>query len=149
MRVTRRTFMSLSLTAGALALFAGYRWRRRAAPDLIVAILERRVGYLRVDPRTFRTFAVEYVAGRRRYERQIAAVSVLSGPLRFWSPYAWLPHGHAFRRLEDSIVSHYLLSTDFFVHDADERRIVNYLGFYNPFDTVCRNPFTRRVEAAS
>lgn len=144
MKVTRRAFISLGL--GVLPVVGVQRWRRRAAPDLIVAILERRVGYLKVDTESFRSFAAEFIVGRGQYERQIAAVSVLSGPLRYWSPYAWLPHAHAFRRLEDSIVSHYLLSTDFFVHDADETRLVNYLGLYNPFESVCRNPFGRPVE---
>lgn len=147
MRITRRAFLATSLGTGVLALAGAYRWRRRAAPDLIIAILEHRVGYLQIDPRTFAPFAQAYVARRERYRRQFADLSVVSGPLQYWSPYAWLARGHALRRLEDSVVSHFLLSTDFFQHGADERRAVNYVAFYDPGSTVCRNPFARPLDA--
>jgi hypothetical protein len=147
MRITRRTFLATSLGTGVLALVGAYRWRKRAAPDLIIAILTRRVGYLHVDPETFTSFAQMYVARRQRSQRQLTDVSVLAGPLRYWSPYSWLAQGHAYRRLEDSVVSHYLLSTDFFQHGADESRPVTYVAFYDPATTVCRNPFAQPVEA--
>jgi hypothetical protein len=55
--------------------------------------------------------------------------------------------GHPLRRLEDNIVTEYLLSTDFFFHDADESREVRYLSFYEPRLAPCRNPFANLRKA--
>jgi hypothetical protein len=147
MRITRRTFLATGLGSGVLALLGAYRWRRRTAPDLIVAILKHRVGYLQIDPQTFVQFAEMYVARRLHHRQSLADLSVLSGGLQYWSPYSWLERGHAFRRLEDSVVSHFLLSTDFFQHGADESRDVSFVAFYEPGNSVCRNPFARSLDA--
>ena len=112
--------------------------------DVIVAILERRVGYLRVESGTFRSFARNYMEYQKQYERQLAALSIFSLPLRFLSPYGWLSQRHALRRLEDNVVSTYLLSTDFFHNGADEKGAVTYLSFYDPLVVICRNPFNRQ-----
>lgn len=37
----------------------------------------------------------------------------------------------------------FLLSTDFFQNGADERRLVRYVAFYDPYQTPCYNPFAR------
>jgi hypothetical protein len=37
----------------------------------------------------------------------------------------------------------FLLSTDFFRFDADERRRVSYVGYYDPAVTPCNNPLAR------
>jgi len=34
----------------------------------------------------------------------------------------------------------YLLSTDFFRHNADESRLIQYVGFCDPYATPCSNP---------
>lgn len=99
---------------------------------------------MRVDHGTFHDFARDYVSHRKNYERQFAALSAVSLPLQFISPYRWLAQGHAFRRLEDSVVSDYLLSTDFFANGADEQRAVSYVSFYDPYVRPCSNPFNRQ-----
>jgi hypothetical protein len=45
-------------------------------------------------------------------------------------------------RLEDSLVSTYLLSSDFFLNGADESRKINYVAYYDPM-RPCQNPFAR------
>ena len=42
--------------------------------------------------------------------------------------------------LPREVFTHYLLSTDFFRHGADESRRVLYVGFYDPYITPCNNP---------
>lgn len=36
-----------------------------------------------------------------------------------------------------------LLSTDFFLNDEDETRVIRYVTFYDPSLTLCSNPFAR------
>jgi hypothetical protein len=43
----------------------------------------------------------------------------------------------------DSVRAQFLLSTDFFRFDADEARVVSYVGFYEPTLTPSNNPLAR------
>lgn len=144
--LSRRAWLAWILTAGALGTFGLVRWRRRDAADLVVAILERRVGFLQVDRESFAVFARDWLAVPSRARRP-AQFAVVSGVFRHVNVYDWVPPGHAFRRFEDAIVSNYLLSTDFFDHGADEARTVTYLGAYDPVSAICRNPFGRQVSS--
>ncbi len=141
MKLTRRKFLALGLSTGLVAAYSVYKLQWGDGTDVIVAILQRRVGYLRVDPGTFQTFAAEYMDYRKSHRRNLVRLSLLSLPLRLFTPYAWVKQGHALRRLEDNVVSLYLLSTDFFHHGADEGREVSYVAYYDPAKTPCRNPF--------
>ncbi len=145
---SRRRFVGWGVGAAGLAVLGGWIWGRRDAADLIVAILERRVGFLRVDRATFRTFAEEYVRANPRHHSRLAMASVMAGPLQWVRPHQWGGSvGGAFRRLDDSVVSTYLLSTDFFDHGADETREVSYVTYFSPLSGVCRNPFARQAGA--
>lgn len=142
-RIARRRFLGwgLGVAAGAGGLWTAWKWRYGEATEVIVAILERRVGYLQVEPAIFERFAADYVEFRKDYKRQLSILSIVSLPLQYVTPYGWLEQGSALRRLEDNVVSLFLLSTDFFEHGADEARTVGYVGFYDPYDLACRNPF--------
>jgi len=141
MNLSRRKFLVLGLAAGAVPLYAMYAWRWGDPTDIIVAILKRRVGYLRVEPSTLYDFAKSYISSRKEYDRKLATLSAISLPLQFLSPYRWLAQGNALRRLEDNVVSGYLLSTDFFANGANEQRAVSYISFYDPYTRPCGNPF--------
>jgi hypothetical protein len=133
------------MLGGAAVLFvapyAFYQWRHGNPTKIIVAILKRRVGYLKVEAGSFQRFAREYVEYKREYVSDLARDSIFALPFTYLTPYRWLPMGHPLRRLEDNVVTKYLLSTDFFLHDADESRDVKYLSFYEPQLAPCRNPF--------
>lgn len=134
--------LSAALTAGALGALRKYRGNPE---DPVVAILKRRLAHLDIRGQDLRTFATAYVQHHEEFRRELGLMSVLSGPLGHTSPYALLSLGHYFRRLEDSVVSLFLLSTDFFQNDAAEDRRITYVGFYDPFETICRNPLMRHV----
>lgn len=147
---SRRAFVRWGLATGGLAMLGTWAWWRRDAADLVVAILERRVGFLRVDRATFRTFAQSYIQSIPRHEPRLSIASMIAGPLQWVRPHQWGGGvGESFRRLDDSVVSTYLLSTDFFDHGADEARDVSYLEFFDPGAGVCRNPFARQAGADS
>jgi hypothetical protein len=144
MQISRRKFLVLGGVSAITALYGWYEWHWGDPKDIVVAILNRRVGYLRVDSSTFDTFAKDYLEYRKTYKNELRKLSTFSPLLMSASPYSWLKQGHPYRRLVDNVVSQYLLSTDFFQNGADERRLVTYLSFYNPYTAACRNPFTRQ-----
>jgi len=46
-------------------------------------------------------------------------------------------------RWPDQVQAQFLLSTDFFRFDADETRVIAYVGFYEPTITPSNNPLAR------
>ncbi|MEO5883788.1 MAG: hypothetical protein ABIQ06_15330 [Caldimonas sp.] len=150
MRLRRRRFLLIGAgTAVSLATaFGVLRWYRGDPKSVILAILERRVGFLQVDHASFQRFAVDYLESRKEYERELALMALFSLPYRYVTPYVVLKQGHSLRRLEANVVSRYLLSTDFFEHGADESRPVAYIEFHDPYRIACRNPFVPRPGAA-
>jgi hypothetical protein len=143
-KLSRRAFLA-GVVGGVAVLVAMpyvfYHWRFGKPTKIIIAILKRRVGYLKTEARSFERFATEYVDYKREYVAQLARLSVIALPFTYVTLYRWLPMGHPLRRLEDNVVTKYLLSSDFFMHGADESRTVKYLSFYEPQHVPCRNPF--------
>lgn len=143
-KLTRRALLTgglACLTVLVAAPYAAYQYRYGNPADIVIAILRRRVGYLRTAPGSFERFANEYLAYKAQHREQLARLSIIALPFTYVTLYRWLPLGHWLRRLEDNVVGKYLLSTDFFIHGADESRRVEYLSFYEPHLAPCRNPF--------
>jgi hypothetical protein len=46
-------------------------------------------------------------------------------------------------RWPNQVRGQFLLSTDFFRFNADESRVIEYVGFYEPSVTPCNNPLAR------
>jgi hypothetical protein len=145
MSLRRRRFLLIGAgsAVGLLGTFGVARWYRGDPPSVIAAILERRLGYLQVDKASFARFASAYVETRKEYQRELSLLAMFSLPYRYVTPYPWLKSGHSLRRLEDNVVSRYLLSTDFFAHGGDESRRVEYIEFHDPYSIACRNPFAQ------
>lgn len=142
----RRLFLKTS--AVTLVLGGGYgllKWFTAEPADIIIAILKRRIGYLNVDRDTFKVFAGDYVKWKAGEGRKLKMLSVVSFPAQHISPYDLLPQGNPVRRLENNVVSQFLLSTDFFQNGANENRKIHYRQFYNPLVTICANPLMRKV----
>lgn len=53
-----------------------------------------------------------------------------------------LPYGNKYRQYRNEIVGRFLLSTDFFIHNMESGREINYVRFYNPYKMPCSNPFS-------
>lgn len=143
-KLSRRAFLAGVFGGAAVVVatpYAFYHWRSGKPTSVIVAILKRRVGYLENEPGSFERFSREYVDYKSEYATQLGRLSAIAFPLTHATFYSWLPMGHPLRRLEDNVVTKYLLSTDFFQHGADESRSLRYLSFYEPQLAPCRNPF--------
>ena len=146
MSLRRRRFLLLG-AGSAVVVATGYgvaRWYRGDPKSVIFAILERRLGYLQLDRLSFERFAVDYLETRKAYKRELELMALFALPYRYITPYPLLKQGHSVRRLESNVVSRYLLSTDFFQHGADESRQIKYVGFFDPYNIACRNPFVPR-----
>ncbi len=59
-----------------------------------------------------------------------------------WKSYYYLGITAERSNQISELVKFYLLSTDFFIHRADETRLVSYLGLYNPYKSPVPNPYS-------
>lgn len=144
MSMKRRKFIIGSL-AGifSLATYGAYKYLSGFSGEIIVSILERRLGYLNVDNKSFVQFARDYIVFKASEKEKLKIISVFSLPLKVYSPYRFLEQGNPIRRLENDVVTKYLLSTNFFTLDDPDNEPVDYLGFYDPLLRPCQNPLMR------
>jgi hypothetical protein len=108
---------TLSVVAGIPLATRLWRQDRPSAPAAAVPARSGPFPYLNVDPAAFDAFESDHRrhAGRRLERNQ-------------WS---------------DEVQTQFLLSTDFFRFDADETRLISYVGYYDPSVTPCNNPLAR------
>jgi hypothetical protein len=112
----------------------------------IAAVLRRRLGFLRLDPTGLRTFAIDQtdavfhkkIPTRNRLRYHLLAAASPSYK-RF---YLSKDTRSRLARFEDTLVSTYLLSSDFFLNGSDESRTVHYVAYYDSL-RPCQNPFAR------
>lgn len=139
---SRRNVLKYSALTAALAVVGvGVSYTRATAMDVVVAVLHRRVGSLGMDPETYVLFAAQYVEFRRGFQEQLRALGSVDWFFRVASPYEWLAMRHPLRRMEDNIVSRFMLSTDYFEHAGGVTRAVRYLGWHDPYKRPCRRLF--------
>lgn len=143
----------LLLGGAALAALAAGGWAvgRFGLQSQIAAILRRRLSFLQLDPAGVRQFAKDQTAAilgkkiptwnRLRYHL------FAGGAASFQRFYRSADARSRKERMEDGIISTYLLSTDFFTGGMDESRIVRYVRYYDA-GLPCQNPFARPVLAA-
>ncbi len=117
----------------------------------IAATLNRRLDYLKLDPDGVRRFAKDQTDAvfhkkiptwnRLRYHLLAASAASYKRFYRSTDTQSRLA------RFEDTLVSTYLLSSDFLLNGADESRTVNYVAYYDSL-RPCQNPFARPAVAA-
>jgi hypothetical protein len=145
MKISRRKIIAIA-GAGAIASVTGLfvSWKTARETDIVVAILRRRLRPLKADRAIFEEFSRDYILTRLDYAKQMRLLGAVSGLLSIVTPYQLLPLGHPWRRLENNIVSMFLLSTDFFQNGADPQKKIQYLGLYDPYRRPCVQFFTTK-----
>lgn len=111
----------------------------------IVSGVRRKLSFLRLDDAGLHSFAKDYIKSMLAkrpswYRWKFHFHSLFSKPVARWG----ISSDKRSRRdkLEDYLATLYLLSSDFFVKDAEESRFVEYVNLYDPM-RACGNPFAR------
>jgi hypothetical protein len=148
--ITRRRFLLGGLGALVLAGAGIIGFGRPALEAEIVAILRRRLDYLKLDDEGLHAYARDQVGvllakrpslGRLRYHFVSAVGPTFKRFMRSTDTRSRM------ERMGDMFVSTYLISSDFFTNGSDESRIVRYVGFYDPMVRPCGSPFSRPMLA--
>jgi hypothetical protein len=146
----RRVLLGGLGVVGVVALGA-WGGGRPVLESRIADVLQRRLSFLKLNPDGVRAFARDQVTAvfnkkiptwnRLRYHFLSAVAPSFQ---RF---YRSTDKRSRLARLEDTLISTYLLSSDFFLNGADESRTVNYVAYYDPL-RPCQNPFARPAVSA-
>lgn len=143
-KVSRRTVVLSALVSG-VSLYVGGWWglkvRHNDSTDAIAAVVQRRLDYLQLDEQGVAAFAEDV---RARLDdgvnRRLSWLGLVHPLYSAVGGTAMTPLDDEFRRFEEWLVARFLLSSDFFLHDADETRTIEYVGYYDPYERPCSNP---------
>ena len=139
MTIKRRYFL-FAVVAGLI----GARFLISSDEKSIIAVLRKRLDYLRLDEEGLRAFAADLAAKHKIASSRLRWVSAAGFLYDHFNSFGSNALAHGVLHGEERIVTDYLLSSDFFVNGQDETRVVKYLGFFDPMK-ACANPFARRV----
>jgi hypothetical protein len=141
----RRRDILLAFAGLSLTGLVSSRLLRASNEEGVVAVVFKRLKYLKLDPEGVRNFARDYIAGGVIAGVKLRVVSA-AGQLYMNLPLSGvnvLTNG--IRHGEERIVTKYLLSSDFFSSGADESNTVHYVRLFDALQGCC-NPFARPVE---
>ena len=102
-------------------------------------VLRRKLSFLKLDADGLEKFAEDYAKRNAKGRLKVVEKNIafrlnraIGLPKSWYGPLQWT---------EDFICTLFLMSSDFFIHNADEEQTVHYLGIYDPYERPCSNPF--------
>ncbi len=141
----RRVLVGGIGVVGAVGL-AGWGVGRVGLKAEIVALLKRRLDFLKLDEKGVQTFATDKVDAI--FNKKIPTWNRLryhfGAQLPSYSRYYRTDGLSRTARFEEGVVQLYLLSSSFFINGADESKLVEYVGYFDPTHP-CQNPFAKPV----
>jgi hypothetical protein len=144
-KIGRRGFILGAMMAGVSLYTAGwwlFKVRPRDYSDIVLAVLRKHLGYLKVQEGDFERFASEFRPSYGNDPR--VSWAGIAAPIYAWTDLRRLvPRATRFHRFEEDVVGSFLMSTDFFWRGADETREIVYMGYGPPYRRPCQNPFAR------
>jgi hypothetical protein len=144
--ISRRRLIVGGLGAVGVAALGAWGLGRMGFQLEIASILRRRLGFLKLDEGGVRAFAKDQT--KATFDKKIPTWNrmryhlLASGASSFKRFYRSAETRSRIGRFEDTLVSTYLLSSDFFWNGSDESRKVSYVAYYDPI-RACQNPFAR------
>ena len=136
----RRTFIKLTGVASGMILIPPAIYF--IAPEIkqyAVKLIEDELHYLTLTTGSASRFVEDYLN---------ATGNDLLSKVKWKTLYCLGYNWEKSDRIRD-LIKYFLLSSDFFINKADERKPVNYLGIYNPYTSPLSNPYSFVLYPAS
>jgi hypothetical protein len=126
----RRKFLALAGIGGAIAAIASFRFITSPFENVAKGIIKSELDYLKLDEEGLDKFVSDYTKLKdRNYKLTMKGYSLFG----INSAKSGKVH---------QLVSAYLLSSDFFQNNMDEKRTIRYVGLYDPYSRPCSHPFS-------
>ena len=129
MEIKRRKFLFIAAAGTVVTALASTKFLTTSFEDSAEHLIKKELRFLKLDDQGIRAFLNEYGAARDRYYKLIL------------KSYSILGIDSSQSGKVHQLVSTYLLSTDFFVNNMDESRIIKFVGLYDPYLRPCAHPF--------
>ena len=145
-RVSRRAFIrGLFVLFGAAALGLGVVFRPGGAHRVITAVVRKKLAYLTIAESDLEAFVEAFLDANRdpAWRRRLSPLTLTLPIYERSELLAMTPLANSIERLEEQVVTEFLLSSDFFSQGEDTTRAVRYVASYDPYDALCGNPFAR------
>ncbi|SEB09062.1 hypothetical protein [Pedobacter hartonius] len=130
----RRQFLRLagSVGAGICVIPPSLYFLAPGVNEYAIKLIKKEFHYLKLAPGSVEKYVEDYFNIRKN-----DMVSTLKWKATY---YLDLDYDHSERSRD--LLRYFLLSTDFFINKTDERKTVNYLGFYSPYTSPVPNPYS-------
>lgn len=126
----RRAFLTIAGIGGAIAAVASGRFFTMTFERAVEDLIRSELPFLNLDQAGLTSFANEY----SKFQNQ-KFKSIVKG-------YSLLGISASQSGKIHTIVSTYLLSSDFFINNMDEKRVVRYIALFDPYRRPCTHPFS-------
>ena len=128
--MNRRHFFTIAGIGGGIAALAFGRFLTTSFEDSSEKLIRKELSFLRLETEGIRRFLGDY--GRTKDERFKLTIK----------GYGFLGITASQSGKIHQMVSSYLLSSDFFMHNQNESREIKYIGLYDPYTRPCTHPFS-------
>ena len=121
-----------------------FKVRKGDATEYIESVIRKHLDYLKLDDDGLGRFARDLqkrISSRRRYWS--SWLGILSPIYAMFDVFKVMPKSKRFHDFEIEIATQYLLSSDFFIYDANMNRTVHYIQYYDTYEIGCANPFAK------
>lgn len=136
----RRQFIRLAGVGAAMCIIPpALYYVAPGVEEYAVQVVKKQLDYLKLAPGSVEQYVKDYFAVRTN-----DMVSTMKWKATY---YLKLDYGRSERSRD--LIKYFLLSTDFFIHKADESKVVNYLGLYSPYKSPIPNPYSFLIYPAS
>ncbi|MCP4583041.1 MAG: hypothetical protein GY839_15640 [candidate division Zixibacteria bacterium] len=146
-KINRRKFLA-SLVLSGMSLYTAGWWffkvRKRDATGFIIAIIRKKLSYLKIEKKELIAFARVHQARMPENWRYYASWAGIFRPIYAVADiFKFAPNSDEFRQFEEYTMMQFLLSSDFFIYDADESRSLKFREYYDLRELECENPFAK------
>ncbi len=126
----RRKFLAVAGIGGIIGAIVSGRFLLTTFEDAVVQTIKNELSFLDIEEEHLYAFAKDYGSGKSRpYKLIIKGYSVLGVSAN--------RSGKIHHK-----VSSFLLSSDFFQNNMDEKRSLRYMALYDPYRRPCAHPFS-------
>jgi len=146
-KINRRKFF-ISIVLSGMSLYTGGWWvfkcRKKDPTDLTIAIIRKKLNYLKIDKKEIVAFARVHRTQMPEDLCYYASWAGIFAPLySIMDIFKYAPYSRQFRKFEEYTMMQFLLSSDFFINNADESLPVKFREYYDLHEQECENPFAR------
>lgn len=146
--ISRRQFLKAAgITSITLFIGGGLTWYigSQTTADLIKAVINKKLYFLNLDENGIDSFVLDHLSyiNKKTGSDDQGGIAYLTPLYKYLDLFNLINYPKSFSSMEIDIAKKYLISTDFFLNDADEHRKIMYIKYYDPGVAGCNNPFAR------